>query len=100
MHLLGGREVASRVELAIVITARHFTYYMSLVRGGHAIYRHEAQSTCLTCLKLGIERVLGSDPGVRVFAPQYPARKGRVLGQLQYLPPSKTILIELTLVIC
>ena len=72
MHLLGGGEVASRVELAIVITGRHFAYYMSLVRGGHAIYRHEVLSTCLKCLKLGIERVLGSDPGVRVLAPQYP----------------------------
>ena len=25
---------------------------------------------------VGLEWVLGSDPGVRVFAPQYPTRKG------------------------
>ena len=28
---------------------------------------------------LGMERVFGFDPGVRVFSPQYPTRKGRVL---------------------
>ena len=33
--------------------------------------------------------VLGSDPGVRIFSPQYPTRKGGVLGQLWYLPVSK-----------
>ena len=37
---------------------------------------------------------------VRVFAPQYPARKGRVLFQLLYLPALKKILIDLKLVIC
>ena len=47
---------------------------------------------------VGLEHVLGIDPGVRVFAPQYPTRKGRVLGQLWYLPVSKTILIDLKLV--
>ena len=46
---------------------------------------------------IGMERVLGIDLGVRVFAPQYPTRKGRVLGQLWYLPVSKTILIDLKL---
>ena len=46
---------------------------------------------------VGLERVLGIDPGVRIFAPQYPTRKGRVLGQLWYLPVSKTILIDLKL---
>ena len=46
---------------------------------------------------VGLERILGSDPEVRVFAPHYPTRKGRVLGQLWYLPVSKTILIDLKL---
>ena len=47
-----------------------------------------------------MERVLGSDPGVWIFAPQYSTRKGRVvLGQLWYLPTSKMILIDLKLVI-
>ena len=46
---------------------------------------------------VGMERVLGIDPGVRVFAPQYLTRKGRVLSQLWYLPVSKTILIDLKL---
>ena len=36
---------------------------------------------------------LGSNQGVRVFAPQYPTQKGRVLGQLWYLPTLETILI-------
>ena len=31
-----------------------------------------------------MERVLGIDQGVRVFAPQHPTQKGRVLGQLWY----------------
>ena len=31
--------------------------------------------------RLGLELVLGIDPGVRVFAPHYPTQKGRVLGQ-------------------
>ena len=49
---------------------------------------------------LRMERVLGSDPGVWIFAPQYSTRKGRVvLGQLWYLPTSKMILIDLKLVI-
>ena len=47
--------------------------------------------------ELGLERVLGIDPRVRVFAPQYPTRKGRVLGQLWYVPTSKTISIDLKL---
>ena len=38
-------------------------------------------------------RSLGSVPGVRLFAPQYSTRQGRVLSQLLYLPLSKTILI-------
>ena len=46
---------------------------------------------------VGLEWVFGINPGVRVFAPQYPTWKGRVLGQLWYLPVSKTILIDLTL---
>ena len=52
--------------------------------------------TGMAC-SLGLERVLWIDQGVRVFAPQYPTRKGRVLGQLWYLPVSKTILIVLKL---
>ena len=47
----------------------------------------------------GLERVLGFDPGVRVFAPRYPNRKDRVLGQLWYFPISKIISIDLKLVI-
>ena len=47
---------------------------------------------------IGLELVLGYDPGVRVFAPQYLTRNGRVLGQLWYLPVSTTILIDLKLV--
>ena len=39
-----------------------------------------------------LERVLASEKGVWVFAPQHPTRKGMVLGQLRYLPISKTIL--------
>ena len=38
-------------------------------------------------------QILGSNQGVRVFAPQYPTQKGRVLGRLWYLPTLKTILI-------
>ena len=47
--------------------------------------------TRMAC-SLGLERVLWIDQGVRVFAPQSPTRKGRVLGQLWYLPVSKTII--------
>ena len=47
---------------------------------------------------VGLEQVLGSDPGVQVLAPQYPTQKGRVLGPLRYLPVSKKILIDLKLV--
>ena len=46
-------------------------------------------------LVVGLEGVLRSSPGVRVFAPQYPTRKGRVLGQLWYPPTSKTILLAI-----
>ena len=42
-----------------------------------------------------LERVLASKKGVWVFAPQHPSRKGMVLGQLQYMPISKTILIAI-----
>ena len=45
-----------------------------------------------------MERVLGSDPEVRVFDPQYLTCKGKVLGQLWYPPTSKTILIDLMVV--
>ena len=48
---------------------------------------------------IGIERVLTSDPRAWVFAPQYPTRMGKVLGQLWYLPISKTILIDLNRII-
>ena len=48
-------------------------------------------------LKVGLERVLLIGPGVRIFALQYSTRKGRVLGQLWYLPVSKTTLIYLKL---
>ena len=54
-------------------------------------------SNTLIVYGVGMERVLGIDLGVRVFASQYPTRKGRVLGQLWYLPVSKTILIDLKL---
>ena len=47
-----------------------------------------------TVCRIGLERVLGIDPGVQVFAPQYPTRKGRVLVQPSYLPVSKKILID------
>ena len=46
-------------------------------------------------LVVGLERVLGSSPGVRVFASQNPTQKGRVLGQLWYEPSSKTILLAI-----
>ena len=42
-----------------------------------------------------LERVLASEKGVWVFAPQNPTRKGMVLGQLRYLPISKTVLIAI-----
>ena len=44
--------------------------------------RQELWAHTFAVLKLGLERVLGIDLGVRVSAPQYPTRKGRVLGQL------------------
>ena len=34
---------------------------------------------------IGIERVLGSDAGVQVFAPQFPTERGKGFGQLEYL---------------
>ena len=46
-------------------------------------------------LEVGLEQVLGSIPGVRVFAPQYPTRKDRVLGQLWYEPTSKRTLLAI-----
>ena len=45
-----------------------------------------------------MEWVRGFNPRVRVFAPQCPTRKGRVLGKLWHLPASKTLLIDLKLV--
>ena len=41
-----------------------------------------------------MERVLGTDAGVRVFAP---TQNGRVLSQLRYLPISTTMSIDLKL---
>ena len=46
-----------------------------------------------------MEWILGSDSGIRIFAPKYPTRKARVFGQLWYLPTSKAIMIDLKLVI-
>ena len=48
---------------------------------------------------IGLERVLASDPRVRVFALQYVTQKGMVLGELWCLPTSKTTLIDLKLVL-
>ena len=44
---------------------------------------------------IGMKRVLTSDPGASVLAPQYLTQIGKVLGQLWYWPISKTILIAL-----
>ena len=40
--------------------------------------------------------ILESNSELLVFAPAYPTRKGTVLGQLWFLPTSKTILLVLS----
>ena len=40
--------------------------------------------------------ILGSNSELLVFAPAYPTRKGTVLGQLWFLPTSKTMLLVLS----
>ena len=54
---------------------------------------------CNAVYRIGMEWVRGSDLGVGVFAPQYPARKDRVPRQLWYLPTSKKILVDLKLML-
>ena len=46
-----------------------------------------------------MERVLVSDTELLAFAPEHPTRKGTVLGQLWFLPTSKTMLIDFKLFI-
>ena len=55
----------------------------------HVLFRFDQQNgwQCLNTI-----------PCLHLCAPQYPIRKGRVLGQLWYMPVSRTILIDLKLV--